>query len=351
MTKVPYNFVPVVLKYQEETKDLVSVIIPIYNTELYIRQTLDSLIAQTFENWEAVLVDDGSTDESPKICIEYSEKDSRFKYIRKNNQGALWARKTGLENSRGEFIACLDSDDAYSPQYLEKMFAKIKDGNNDFVYCNFEDLNGKEKFMWGKPFGAKNCKLTENKLENCYNMSGYFRNNLWNKLVKRNIYAKVLFPEIITFGEDVIQTLQIIYHSEKAEFIPDSLLLYRINSITSASSPLSSLKKEKHKVQYVIYAVAIYMLMERFFGACEAEKFFADGAFANYFLLSKKTILHHKIEYAENFVPAFLRGLKNKRKNFFYKIIFILAYRGFTIPLIICRRVQNIFWRAKNVFV
>jgi len=346
--KIPYIFESAVLKYPEETKDLISIIIPIYNAkELYLREALDSVIAQTFENWEAILIDDGSTDKTvEKICMEYVDKNTKFKYIYKNNEGALLARKTGLENSRGEFIAYLDSDDAYHPQYLEKMFAKIKEGNNDFVWCNYEDFNKKVKFLKGN-VGAEDCKFSENSLENCRNISK-FLTNLWNKLVKRSIWSKVLFLQAnYICGTDTPKVLQIIYHSKKAEFVPDRLYLYRFNSVNSVT--FSAALKQLRMVQYTTHIIVVYMLMRHFFGTDEAENFLATRhEFRNYFLLSKEAIIYHKIEYVKNFVPAFSRGLKRaKNINFFKKAILISACKGFPLPFVFCHKVKDIWLTIK----
>jgi glycosyltransferase involved in cell wall biosynthesis len=319
MESVPYTFEPVILKYPEETKDLISVIIPIYNEELYLREALDSVIAQTFQNWEAILVDDGSVDKSPEICAEYAKKESRFKYIRKNNEGTLWARKTGLENSKGEFIANLDSDDAYRPQFLEKMIAKLKEGNNDFVWCDADDLDGKEG-VW-----SSSTEFGEDKFENCYKFRE-FGASLWARLVKRNIYAKVLFPKInIALDEDPIQILQITYHSNRAQRVPDVLYLHRMGSATSVSRTCNVMSKENKRIQYIVSGVAVYMLMKQLLDKNYAEKIFSETAFINYFRISKKAITRHKVEYVHNFIPAFLNGLKKSKKhNLFRKIILII---------------------------
>jgi len=343
---VPYTFELAVLKYPEYVNDLISVIVPIYNTkELYLREALDSIIAQTFENWEAILVNDGSTDEIiEQICAEYAKKDPRFKYVYKDNEGTNLARKTGLEHSRGEFIASLDSDDIFCPQFLEKMFAKIKGGNNDFVFCNFDGL-GKIK-----PPIVIMQKFSENKLENCRNVRNY-SSGVANKLIKRSIYAKVLFPNTyIVFGEDLIQNLSILYHSKNVDFVTDRLYIYRTDSITSGSLTFNTISKEKRYIQRVTYTIAAYLIMNQFFGSDEAEKSLADennfGNFADYFLLDKKTIAHYNIGYAENFMPAFVRGLKKTEginfKERLRKMALILACKGFPLSFRVLRKMRNI---------
>jgi len=344
--RVPYVFESAVLKYPEEIKGLISIIVPIYNAELYLKETLDSVMAQTFENWEAILVDDGSMDKSSEICTGYAGKDSRIKYIRKNNEGTLLARKTGLESSRGEFIANLDSDDAYRPQFLEKMFTKIKEENYDFVRCNFEDLNGKEKFLWGRPLGARDCKLSKNKLENFHNFLKLEEPYLWNTLVKRIIYIKILFPQINTIREDRIQHFQIIYHSERSGFIPESLYLFRIASATS-STRTSIVSKELNIIYLLRSQIALYKIIEHFFDTDTAEIFLATGIFGNIFLLNEESIIRYEMEYAKKFIPGFFRGLKKTKRNLFYKLVFILAHKGFTLPLIICHKAKEKMWNLK----
>jgi glycosyltransferase involved in cell wall biosynthesis len=333
------NFELPQMKYSEQ-KGLISIIVPIYNSEeIYLRECLDSILAQTFVNWEAILVNDGSTNNCKEIIDEYAKKDLRFIAInKKQNEGLLLARKTGLENSRGEFIANLDSDDAYSPQFLEKMFVKIKNGNNDFVWCNWKSLSG------NMPVGFKYAELGKNKLENIYTFLK-FGASVWKKLIKRSIYTKVTFPQIKhTFGEDIIQTCQIVYHSENVEYIPESLYLYRIYSKTSITFNAKS--KEERKVHSVIYTIVIYLLMERFFGIADAEKFLTSkfSRFEIYFLLNKKTIKYNKIEYMKNFIIAFLNGLKKNKNKKFRDLLLILACKNF--PQLF--RIYFVYIKIKN---
>ncbi|MFW5510256.1 MAG: glycosyltransferase family 2 protein, partial [Prevotella sp.] len=90
---------------------MISIIIPIYNVEKYLRQCLDSVVNQTYQDWEAILVDDGSSDSSPAICDEYAKKDSRFKVLHQANGGVSSARNIGLNKSHGEWLIFLDADD------------------------------------------------------------------------------------------------------------------------------------------------------------------------------------------------------------------------------------------------
>lgn len=115
----------------------VSVIVPVYNTAACLPRCLDSLLAQTFGDFEAILVDDGSTDESPAILSAYAEKDPRFLVVTRENGGLSAARNSGIRLARGEYLAFLDSDDAFDPAFLEKMAGKAKREKLDLVLCAF----------------------------------------------------------------------------------------------------------------------------------------------------------------------------------------------------------------------
>ena len=125
-----------------ENQPLVSVIIPVYNVEKYLRECIDSVINQTYKNLEIILVDDGSTDSSGKICDEYVEKDERITAIHQKNGGLSQARNRGLEESTGEYIYFLDSDDYISLDAIEKLYAIAETQKPDFVFfdaISFED--------------------------------------------------------------------------------------------------------------------------------------------------------------------------------------------------------------------
>jgi glycosyltransferase involved in cell wall biosynthesis len=126
----------------------ISIIVPVFKTEQYLRYTLNSVLSQTFANWEAILIDDCSPDNSGKICDEYAEKDKRFKVIHKEkNEGTMLARKSGLEIAKGIYIAHLDSDDSYNPRFLENMYCKAQEINEgyDMVFCGYNIFNAKGK--------------------------------------------------------------------------------------------------------------------------------------------------------------------------------------------------------------
>ena len=125
---------------QISNNGLVSVIIPVYNAEKFLARTINFVLAQTYKNFELLLVDDGSKDKSAEICQQYVEKDERVKYFYKTNGGVSSARNFGIEKATGEYIAFMDNDDEIKPDYLEVHVNNI--GNCDLIvsdYVMYED--------------------------------------------------------------------------------------------------------------------------------------------------------------------------------------------------------------------
>ena len=120
---------------------MISIIIPIYNVEKYLEKCLDSILNQTYKNLEIILIDDGSTDNSPNICNSYCEKDKRIKIIHKNNEGVSSARNKGIELSKGKYIVFIDSDDYVSNEHIEVLYDCIISNNVDLVISNLIDIS------------------------------------------------------------------------------------------------------------------------------------------------------------------------------------------------------------------
>ncbi|MCF6294157.1 MAG: glycosyltransferase family 2 protein [Flavobacteriaceae bacterium] len=135
----------------DDRRPLVSVIVPCYNQAEYLSEALETVLEQTFTNWECIIVDDGSPDNTHDIAVEWLQKDSRFKYIKKENGGLSSARNTGIETARGEFILPLDADDKISPNYLGLSINEFqKDQELKIVYCKAEKF-GAESGLWRLP--------------------------------------------------------------------------------------------------------------------------------------------------------------------------------------------------------
>lgn len=191
-------------------KPLISVIVPIYNIERYIGQCIESLIQQTYNNLQIILIDDGSTDRSAELCDLYAKKDSRIEVIHKENGGLVSARKTGIKIAKGEYIGYVDGDDWIEPSFFSFMGSTAIHTESDVVIAGFSrDLFHKTSFI----LNALPSGIYENgNLDNFYNAmisyGSFFRHGVttyvWNKLFKKDcIYEPQLaVDDRITIGED-----------------------------------------------------------------------------------------------------------------------------------------------------
>ena len=309
------------MKYPEK-KGLISIIVPIYNTGNGLRECLDSISSQTFANWEAILVDDGSTDNTGEIVDEYAKGDLRFITVHKQNGGTLLARKTGLENSKGEFIANIDHDDKYHPQFLEKMHAKIAETNADFVWCKYQVADKTSYIITDYKWSVDPCENVAMALTSGKGMAWFS----WNKLIKREIYAKVLFPDVnLITGEDPVQILQVVYHSKSAYFVSEDLYFHTANGFTAS---------EPKPIFNVIATIFVNKTLENLFNGniplkvknafyCRRSEFTARS----YFLLDKKIRIQFKDEI-EPILPEFIK--REKKLNL--RVCLFLASKGMELP-------------------
>jgi glycosyltransferase involved in cell wall biosynthesis len=211
----------------------ISIIVPVYNTEKYLRSCLDSILAQTFTDWEAVLVDDGSKDQSGAICDEYAEHDLRFVVVHKQNEGVAKARITAFEHSKGELITFIDSDDYVSPEYLEKLAKPIIEDGADMVSCDYCKVeNGIVKEPRAKLTGTYNREQLLDFIANHYfydtSCRGFGMTNiLCTKAIKREYVMKGLHDGLgMWFGEDQIAMFSILNKITKLCVISDRLYYY-----------------------------------------------------------------------------------------------------------------------------
>lgn len=225
----------------------ISVIIPVYNTEKYLRRCLDSIVAQTYKEFECILVDDGSTDGSGKICDEYAVKDNRFHVIHKENGGVATARQAGTDAAIGEYIIHADPDDWTEPEMLEQMYAKAKETDADVTICDFFYTNelGEDTLVNQKPYSFKPHDVL-------MEMFGRHRIHgaLWNKLTKRSCYLdyNLSFYPGVNFCEDVLIWAQLFQNPNiKISYLPKAFYHYYQSetSITHSHSPkvIATMKK------------------------------------------------------------------------------------------------------------
>lgn len=187
---------------------MISLIIPIYNSEQYLEQCLDSIQNQTFSDFETILVNDGSTDGSEGICQRYAAGDSRFRLISIPNRGAAGARNVGLEASVGEYIAFTDSDDWLEPDYLSYLYSGLNQTHADIFFCDFF-INGQAEHEWKETqFSGRQAV--------CELVTGGCCNRIPNKLYRRSVVSGTQFPLGRNLCEDAAWTPLVL---EKANIV------------------------------------------------------------------------------------------------------------------------------------
>lgn len=203
--------------------DLISVIVPIYNVEKYLTQCIESIINQTYKNLEIILVDDGSKDNSGKICDEYQKKDSRIKVIHKENGGTSSARNEGLEISTGKYIQFVDSDDYIDLDMIEFLYKILKEENADISMCSYYKLN-KDKFTTNAT--EEKINYTSDEALQELLLDTKIRCYVCNKLIDRKCIENIRFPVGRTF-EDIITLTKIFTKADKLILVDKPKYYYR----------------------------------------------------------------------------------------------------------------------------
>lgn len=208
----------------------VSVIIPVYNCEEYLKKCIDSVIGQSFKNFEIILVNDGSTDNSGVICDEYAKNDERVNVIHQENQGVSAARKKGIEVCNSQYITFIDSDDYIKNDYLEVMLKEIKKSNSDFVCCNSIDIGDNL---------PNNKKNKDNKLitDKQALILDYFNRKrycfcIWGKIFNKDILEKIVFPKM-KYSEDTYMILNLFSICRKVHLLAYEGYYYVERSVSS----------------------------------------------------------------------------------------------------------------------
>lgn len=220
---------------------LISIIVPVYNVQNYLSYTVDSIISQTYSNWELLLVDDGSTDFSPLICEDYSRKDKRIKFFRTENGGVSRARNYGIERVQGDYIVFCDSDDLVSPNFLERLMQVQTETNADVVSCSVLNIDEScDKYIPS----PSNSVITTYSVDTFNKIPETFFYVVWGKLYKRSLFfdENYRFEESLNRGEDTLFALQTLLVSKVIVEIDDKLINYRLRSNSLMhSNPSNSL--------------------------------------------------------------------------------------------------------------
>lgn len=235
-------------------KGLISVIVPVYNVEKYLSQCIESLINQTYANLEILLIDDGSTDKSGKLCDKYAKKDNRITVIHKKNGGSASAKNEGLNCAKGEYLAFVDSDDFVEIDAYQYMVSQLEKEKADIIQCSFRDV-----------FVNEQIDRIINESERSFDSSEYLRQYtmdwtcglLWDKLYKRNLFKDIRFEEghiiddeFFTYqgvmnAKKIIRSYKIVYNYRKRK---SSVMMLETSRQKIVWDKLEYLNMRKEKV-------------------------------------------------------------------------------------------------------
>ena len=223
-------------------KEIISIIVPIYNVSPYLQLCLESIEKQTYPHFEVLLINDGSRDNSKDICLEFVERDKRFKYIEQQNAGLSAARNTGILNARGEFITFIDGDDLIESNYLEELYHTALKNNSEIVVGSYKEFNEEDYNYYIHVFDYREEHYKDRELiDNIAQLEirGIEFETSWGTLFHRRLFENVLFP-VGKNIEDTRTNYKLYMESCKTSYIHKDLYIYRIrkgsliNSITES---------------------------------------------------------------------------------------------------------------------
>lgn len=207
--------------------DLISIIIPVYKVEAYLKNCIESVIGQTYKNLEIILVDDGSPDNCSKICDEYASIDNRIKVIHKENGGLSSARNAGLDIATGDYLSFIDSDDFVSKEFIEKLHSLCVNNDTEISICDYMQFQDEVEL---KDVEVKIDTYSPHGIQkNMYSNDYAKMVVVWNKLYKKSLYENLRFP-IGKINEDEFTTYKVFYNTKKNVVVTNEpLYFYRYN--------------------------------------------------------------------------------------------------------------------------
>ena len=218
-------------------RNLISVIVPVYNVEAYLRKALDSIIKQTYDNLEILIIFCDSNDGSRDICDEYARKDSRIIIVGPVKKGVGNARNIGLDVCTGDYIAFVDSDDWIEPELFERLLQAMEEGGSEIAICGFRHIDESGRVLRSiKP--PKSTVGAQETLEVYFGRSGIIYPSVWAKMYKSQLFKNIRFPDYIT-SEDKAIMHRLLGMSTKNVMIEDCLYNYLIRPGSLDRSPVT----------------------------------------------------------------------------------------------------------------
>lgn len=232
-------------------KPELSIIVPIYNTELYLKQCINSILDQDYTNFELIIVNDGSTDNSEQICMEFVKKDKRIKYFYKTNGGLSDTRNFGISKAKGKYIAFVDSDDMINKHFCSLMMGSLKKYDADIISCNYKDFYNYDFDITEKQHLENECCFDKDNI-----IKEYFSPtqnqifiNVWSKIYKASLFDEIKF-ENYKF-EDLFITYKLLNKANKLVTINNKIYFYNRSNENSLSLLLNNDKRIEERTKYI----------------------------------------------------------------------------------------------------
>lgn len=217
--------------------DLISVILPIYKVEKYLKKCIESILTQTYKNLDIILVDDGSPDKCGEIIEEFRKKDKRIRTIHQNNGGLSAARNNGIKIANGKYIVCIDSDDWIEKDMIEVLYKNIVNTNSDISICEFIEEDEYGKILSNKKYNNEIIEFSSIEALRSLIKQDILTNHAWNKLYKKNLFDEIEYPKG-QLMEDVSTTYKLFEKANKIVY-QNTVLYHYIQRGTSILGNIS----------------------------------------------------------------------------------------------------------------
>ena len=238
----------------------ISIIIPVYKAEIYIHNCIESILAQTFKDFEVLLIDDGSPDKSGEICDKYAELDCRVRVFHNENGGVSFARQFGIDNARGEYTIHADPDDWVEPDMLEDLYAKAQEEDADMVMCDyFVNFKNEQQYRKSQPSALDHKTVLKE-------MFLQLTCSCWNKLIRRSCYIKygIKFDPELSYCEDLMFNSSLLLHDIRISYIPKAY--YHYVQDANPDSIIHSVYKYYDEVEYEYDMMLLKQFQNKFYG-------------------------------------------------------------------------------------
>ncbi|MCZ6173750.1 glycosyltransferase [Campylobacter ureolyticus] len=296
-----------------QNNPLISIVVPVYNVEKYLKKCIQSIIEQTYKNLEIILVDDGSNDNSGKICDEFAQKDNRIKVIHKINGGQADARNKALDIMNGEWVSFVDSDDFVDKFHIENLYFQAVRNNSDICVCGFKIVN--EDYKTIRSIKVKFNDSLNGNLAFKYSLNSKIDPSLWNKIFKSSLFDNTRFVKGIYY-EDRELIHRIFYKADRVSFLDSESYFY----LERVGSTMNHINKKKIDDRFVMISLVKDFLEKEAFLE-KYQKDFIICYLLNVYMSASFQIARCSRDYKNDIRYLFS---KSDKELFSFKNIFLL---------------------------